>query len=65
MACGFIYFDCFCLEGEDAYDVYSQQLKCRVIVLSVQLDHVHLFVDLFPKKSISDLMGNLKGRAAF
>lgn len=58
------------LKGEVAHDVYrsihvySQQLKCRVIELNVQPDHVHLLVSVLPKQSISDLMGSLKGRTA-
>ncbi|MBU2714119.1 IS200/IS605 family transposase [Zooshikella harenae] len=53
--------------AQDVYSgiqIYSQRLKCRVIELNVQPDHVHLLISVPPKQSISDLMGNLKGRTA-
>lgn len=53
--------------AHDVYNsihVYSQKLKCKVIELNVQPDHVHLLVSVPPKQSISELMGILKGRTA-
>ena len=37
---------------------------CEVVELSVQPDHVHLVVMVPPKKSISDLLGRLKGQTS-
>ncbi|EIO6659942.1 IS200/IS605 family transposase, partial [Escherichia coli] len=37
---------------------------CEVLVLNVQLEHVHLVVIVPPKISISTLMGHLKDRSA-
>jgi putative transposase len=44
--------------------VFCQQLGCEVVELNVQIDHVHLLVNMPPKLSISALMGVLKGRTA-
>ena len=58
------------LKGELAKDVenliraYSNQQKCEIIELNVQLDHVHLLVMIPPKISISDYVGALKGKVA-
>ncbi len=43
---------------------FCGQLKCEVVELNVQVDHVHLLVKVPPKLSISELMGILKGRTA-
>ncbi len=40
------------------------QNTCECVELSVQLDHVDLIAMVPPKKSISDMMGILKGRSA-
>ena len=48
----------------DSIQVYSSRLKCQIVELNVQADHVHLLIKVPPKQSISDLMGALKGRAA-
>ena len=58
------------LKGEIAKDVenliraYSNQQKCEIIELNVQIDHVHLLVMIPPKISISTYVGSLKGRVA-
>ena len=39
-------------------------LKCRLMELNVQKDHVHLLVKVPPKLSISTVMGTLKGKTA-
>ena len=58
------------LKGELAKDVenliraYSNQQKCEIIELNVQIDHVHLLVMIPPKISISTYVGMLKGRIA-
>ena len=48
----------------DCLHLFSKRLKCHVVELNVQSDHVHLLIKVPPKQSISDLMGALKGRAA-
>ncbi len=58
------------LKGEIAKDVeglirlFSNQQKCEIIELNVQIDHVHLLVMIPPKISISDYVGLVKGRVA-
>ena len=44
--------------------VYCGRLSCEVIELNVQVDHVHLLVEVPPKVSISTLLGSLKGKTA-
>jgi putative transposase len=44
--------------------VYSGRLDCEVVELNVQADHVHLLIKVPPKRSISELMGYLKGKTA-
>jgi len=51
-------------EVSECIQVYSSRLKCEIVELNVQADHVHLLIKVPPKQSISDLMGALKGRAA-
>lgn len=43
---------------------FCQWLRCEVVELNVQIDHVHLIVKVPPKVSISDFMGTVKGRTA-
>ena len=53
--------------GKEVYKcvmVFCQQLGCEVVELNVQVDHVHLLVNVPPKLAISELMGVLKGRTA-
>ena len=58
------------LHGEIAKEVdnliraFTHQLKCEIIELNVQIDHVHLLVMIPPKVSISNYMGAIKGRTA-
>ena len=58
------------LKGELAKDVenliraFSDQQKCEIIELNVQIDHVHLLVMIPPKISISTYVGILKGKVA-
>ena len=58
------------LKGELAKDVEnliradSNQQKCEIIELNVQIDHVHLLVMIPPKISISTYVGRLKGKVA-
>ena len=43
---------------------FSEQKKCEVVELNVQIDHVHLIVSIPPKISVSsiELRGNSKGQ---
>ena len=43
---------------------FSEQLKCEIVELNIQLDHVHLLVMIPPKVSVSKFMGTVKGRTA-
>ncbi len=58
------------LSGEVAREVanciraFSEQKKCKIVELNVQIDHVHLLVKVPPKISISGFMGIIKGRTA-
>ena len=53
--------------GREVYNciqVYCSQLKCTIVELNVQSDHVHLLVKVPPKVSISTLVGVVKGKTA-
>ncbi len=39
-------------------------MKCEIIELNIQDDHVHLVVSVPPKESISKLLGTIKGKTA-
>ena len=43
---------------------FSEQKGCQIVELNVQVDHVHLLVNVPPKVSISSFVGTLKGRTA-
>ena len=43
---------------------FSDQMKCEIIELNVQIDHVHLLVMVPRKISISNYVGIVKGRTA-
>ena len=51
-------------EVERCIRLFCDQLRCAVVELNVQVDHVHLLVRIPPKVSVSQLMGVLKGRTA-
>ncbi len=51
-------------EAHNSIEVFCSQLRCQVVELNVQPDHVHLLVKVPPKVSISKLMGVVKGRTA-
>ena len=51
-------------EVRDCIKSFSERLKCEVIELNVQKDHVHLLVMIPPKVSISQFMGTVKGKTA-
>ncbi len=48
----------------NSLQVFSSRLKCEIVELNVQADHVHSLIKVPPKQPISDLMGALKGRTA-
>ena len=58
------------LEGTVGLEVYNclrvflGQNECECIEMNVQPDHVHLIAMIPPKKSVSEMMGILKGRSA-
>ena len=58
------------LSGQLGQDVssciraFSEQLRCEIIELNVQMDHVHLLAMVPPKVSISEYVGTVKGRTA-
>jgi putative transposase len=43
---------------------FSERLKCEVVELNVQMDHIHLLVMIPPKVAVSDFVGTVKGRTA-
>ena len=51
-------------EVKKTIHVYCGRLGCEVVELNVQIDHVHLLVKVPPKRSISELMGYVKGKTA-
>ena len=51
-------------EVERCIRAFSEQKKCEVVELNVQVDHIHLLVMVPPKISISDFVGILKGRTS-
>ena len=51
-------------EVERCIRAFSEQKKCEVVELNVQVDHIHLLVMIPPKISVSDFVGILKGRTA-
>ncbi len=51
-------------EVEDCIRMFSEQLKCEIQEINVQIDHVHLLVMIPPKISVSNYAGTVKGRTA-
>jgi len=47
-------------EVENCIRAFSEQKKCDVLELNVQIDHVHLIVFIPPKLSVSDYAGTVK-----
>ena len=43
---------------------FSEHLRCEIIELNVQNDHVHLLVMIPPKIAVSEYVGTVKGRTA-
>ncbi|OOF60740.1 IS200/IS605 family transposase [Rodentibacter sp. Ppn85] len=44
--------------------ILCEQLKIEIVELNVQIEHIHLLVNIPPKISVSEVMGHLKGRTA-
>ena len=51
-------------EVEKCLRLFCDQLKCCIVELNIQKDHIHLLVKIPPKVSISKMMGVVKGRTA-
>jgi len=51
-------------EVENCIRIFSEQLKCTIIELNVQIDQVHLIVMIPPKVKVSSYVGTIKGRTA-
>jgi putative transposase len=51
-------------EVENCIRAFSEQSKCTIIELNIQIDHVHVLTMVPPKVSISNYVGKVKGRTA-
>ena len=51
-------------EVEKSIRIFSERLKCEIVELNVQEDHVHLLVMVPPNVSISNYIGTIKGKSA-
>lgn len=51
-------------EIEESIRMISVQLKCEVVELNIQNDHVHIIVMIPPNISVSEYVGTVKGRTA-
>jgi len=51
-------------EVEHCIRLFAAQKRCVIKELNIQIDHVHLLIEVPPKESISDMVGVLKGRTA-
>ncbi len=52
------------VEVERCIRAFSERMKCEIVELNVQTDHIHLLVMIPPKISISNFVGTVKGRTA-
>ena len=52
------------VEVENCIRAFSEQKKCEVVELNVQVDHVHVIVAIPPKLAVSEYAGIVKGRSA-
>ena len=46
------------------YYLVCEQLKCKIVELNVQIDHVHILLAIPSKHKISEVIGEIKGRSA-
>ena len=51
-------------EANTCIRAFSEHLKCEVIELNVQNDHIHVLVMIPPKLAVSKYVGTVKGRTA-
>ena len=51
-------------ETEPCIRAFTEQQHAEIIERNVQIDHVHLLVNVPPKVSLSNFVGTLKGRTA-
>jgi putative transposase len=51
-------------EADYCIRAFTEQQHSEVVELNVQVDHVHLMVNIPPKISVSAFMGTVKGRSA-
>ena len=51
-------------EANNCIRAFSEHLKCEVIELNVQNDHIHILVMIPPKLAVSKYVGTVKGRTA-
>lgn len=51
-------------EVEKSIRISIEQLQCRIVEMNIRIDHVHLLLMVPPKKSISEVVGTLKGKSA-
>jgi putative transposase len=51
-------------EVHHCVNIFSDQLGCEIVALTIKADHIHVITNVPPKVSISQLMGTLKGRTA-
>ena len=56
--------DAVAAEIEASIRMFSSMQGVEIAELSIQLDHVHIILDIPPKLSISSVIGVLKGRSA-
>lgn len=49
---------------ENSIRSFSERLRCEIVELNIQEDHVHLLVMIPPKLSVSAYVGIIKGRSA-
>ena len=52
------------IDIEESIRLHSVQMKCEIVELNIQKDHVHILVSVPPKISISEYVGTIKGRSA-
>jgi putative transposase len=52
------------LDVESSLRMFSAMQGIEIVEMSIQIDHVHLILNVPPKHSISHVIGVLKGRSA-
>ena len=52
------------LEVDRCTRAFTEQQKCEIVELNIQIDHVHLIVMVPPKIAVSNYVGTVKGRTA-